>query len=74
MMFWSGYSTYDRPPSNHFYKNDVKIKIHDRISNPRRYRKVTIVTSFLMWTFHDAGLPSLDSYVTIRLFNAHEVG
>ena len=73
MMFWSGYSTYDRLPSYYFYKNCVRIIIHDRTSNPRRYRKVTIVTSFLMWTFHDVDLPSLDSYATIRLFKVHEI-
>ena len=65
-MFWSGYSTYDNPSSINIYETTVKMYFHFRISNRRSYRKVTIVTSILMCTFHDAGFACMDSYTTKR--------
>ena len=66
MMFWSGYSAYDNLPSINVYEIAVKKYCHFRISNRRSYRKVTIVTSILMCTFHDAGFTCMDSYTTKR--------
>ncbi len=65
-MFWSGYSTYDNLSSINTYEIFVNIYYHTRISNWRSYRKVTIVTSILMCTFHDAGFACMDSYTTKR--------
>ena len=66
MMFWSGYSTYDNLSSINVYEVIVKKYCHFRISNRRSYRKVTIVTSILMCTFHDAGFACMDIYTTKR--------
>ena len=66
MMFWSGYSTYDNLPSINIYEINVNMYFHFRISNRRRYRKVTIVTSILMCTFHDADFACMDSFTTKR--------
>ena len=65
-MFWSGYSTYDNLPSIKTYEIIVKSYVQLDVSNRRSYRKVTIVTSILMCTFHDAGFTCMDSYTTKR--------
>ena len=65
-MFWSGYSTYDNLPSINIDEILVNIYCHFGISNRRSYRKVAIVTSILMCTFHDAGFACMDSYTTKR--------
>ena len=62
----ASYSTYDNLPSINIYEKTVKMYCHFRISNRRSYRKVTIVTSILMCTFHDAGFTCIDSYTTKR--------
>jgi hypothetical protein len=38
--------------------------LHYGLSTARMYRKVTNVTSVLMWTFHTGKKSSLDSYET----------
>lgn len=72
-MFWSGYSTYDNLPSINFYEITVKMYCHFRLSNRRNYRKVTIVTSILMCTFHNAGIACMDSYTTKRIRRSTEL-
>lgn len=73
MMFWSGYSTYDNPPSINLYEIIVKNYCHFRISNRQSYIKVTIVTSILMCTFHDADFACMDSYTTKRIRRSTEL-